>query len=254
MMTLPQHMTADAEVASARYGLLVEGWRSLYAAALDQPTFGTQKQMDQVSAQAYGIARSYLAAEERSVEKVTSQYALNAQQSVQIDVQREASSELADAASEHLSANNEYLMHEISVQIERDIAFLKQSLRQAYLSVTMAARAGRIPVRTALAQYRIGNAAELHFFFHDRRNQRWPSTKFIRAVWRQNLIAIYNETVLLTLADHGLDTAQITHSDPKSPHHGTIISMDSNSALPTYAELKPVVFHPNSEAILGIAA
>lgn len=251
--TATQIMTEDAEAASARYGTLVEGWRSLYGAALDQSHFGTEKQMREVTAQAYGMARLYLTAETARIEDDSIQYAREAQRAVLEELNVTDSAEISGPASEHLSALNEYLTHEIAVQIERDIAFLRNSLRTTYLHVNMAARAGKVPLRAALMQYRLGNAAELQFFFHDRRNQRWPSRRFIRSVWRQHLLNVYNEVVLITLSEHGVDTAQINHPDPKSQHAGTVISLDSNTELPTYAELKSVVFHPNSDATLGRA-
>ena len=254
MMALAQLMTADAEAAAQRYGLLVEGWRSLYFAALDQSHFGTEKQIVEVTSRAYSIARMYLNAETDRIQADTIQYAQEAQRVTLEQLSSKQTFELAGPADEHLNANNDYLLREIEVQIERDIAFLRLSLRSIYLHVTMASRANGLPLRAALMQYRIGNAADLNFVFRDRRNQRWPSQKFIRSVWRHHLLSVYNETVLITLSDHGVDTAQINHSDQKSPHHGTLLSIDSNSELPTYAELKPTVFHPNSEATLGMVA
>jgi hypothetical protein len=253
-MTPTQIMTADAESAANRYGMLVEGWRSLYGAALDQSHFGSPKQLAEVTAQAYGIARTYLASEEAQIESDSAQYALEAQRVTLEQLGSKAQDELSDVAGEHLNALNDYLSHEIKVQIERDIAFLKHSLQTTFLNVRMASVANNLPLRTALMQYRIGNASELHFFFHERRNQRWPSRRFIRGVWRQHLLSVYNETVLITLSDHGVDTAQISHPDPKSEYAGMMLSIDSNTELPTYAELKPVVFHPNSDALLGRAA
>jgi hypothetical protein len=249
-MRITQLISNDADAASQRYGLLVEGWRSIYSAALDQSHFGSEKQLRSIVAQAYRLAHTYLDDETARIEEVSNAVALEAQGVTLQQLSNKHVLELADAVSEHVNANNEYLLREISVQIERDIAFLQKSVRSTYLHVAIAARANRIPLRTALMQYRIGNASELAFFFHDRRNQRWPSRKFIRSVWRQHLLATYNEAVLLTLSDHGVDVAQIDHSDPKSDNHGMIISVASNSTLPTYAEIKDVIFHPNSEAVL----
>jgi hypothetical protein len=253
-MTPTQIMTQDAEAAGARYGMMVDGWRALYGAALDQSHFGSPKQLADVTAQAYGLARTYLAVETAFIARESDAYALEAQRATLDELGSDAATELSGPASEHLSALNDYLTHEIKVQIERDIAFLRQSLRSTYLQVQMASRANKLPLRSALMQYRIGNSAEIQFFFHDRRAQRWPSRRFIRSVWRQHLLAVYNETVLITLSEHGVDTAEIRHLDPKSQHHGAKLSIDSNTDLPTYAELKPVVFHPNADAILGRVA
>ena len=122
---------------------------------------------------------------------------------------------------------------------------------QTALQVTVASKSEGISLQTALAQYRIGNAAELHFFFHDRRNQKWPSRKFIRAVWRHHLLTAFNEVTLLTLAEHGVTTARIEHINPKADSNGLLVAMNSSTELPTYAEIRNEIFHPNSDAILA---
>lgn len=249
-MSITQLISNDADAASQRYGMLVEGWRALYTSALDQSHFGSEKQLRSVVAQAYGMARMFLATETDQIEATSDRIASEAQRVTLAQLSSKVAKELSDEASEHVSASNDYLLHEISVQIERDIAFLRQSLRSTYLHVNLAARANHQSARAALMQYRIGNSSELHFFFHDRRNQRWPSRKFVRSVWRQHLLSTYNETVLITLSDHGIDVAQVEHIDPNSDKHGMKISMDSNSDLPTYAEIKGTIFHPNSDAVL----
>jgi hypothetical protein len=251
-MIITQAMTAEAEAAAVRYGAVVEGWRALYQRELDASDFGSSRQMGRITAQAYSIGRQYIDTEADEIAEVSERIAREAQGATLRDLKLPVASELTEAVTEHLSDSESYLLHELSIQIERDIAFLKQSLRKAALQVTIGARAQKIPIRAALMQYRIGNATELFFFFHDRRNQKWPSRKFVRAVWRHHLLSLYNETVLLTLADHGIDKAQVLHANPQANSHGMIVSMSSGTAMPTYSEIRNEIFHPNSDAILAL--
>jgi hypothetical protein len=249
-MIITQIISGEADSAANRYGMLVEAWRASYARALDQSHFGTPKQLQQILVDAYAVAGLFLDAERQLIADVSDKIALEAQQATLDQLGAASASTLADAVSEHVRASDAYLEREVMIQIERDIAFLQMSVRRTYLNVSMSARAQNLATRAALMQYRIGNASELNFFFHDRRNQKWPSRRFVRAVWRQHLLSVYNETVLLTLIEHGLDTALIEHADKKAPPHGMEISVNSDSELPNYAEIKDDLFHPNADAFL----
>lgn len=247
-------MSTEADAAAQRYEMLVEGWRSIYVRSLDSGSFGTQRQLSQLIEQAYNLARTYLNTENQIIVDTTRAIALEAQGATQAQLSVPVSDELTGPASDQLIASVEHLQSEITIQVERDIAFLKNAITKTFLTVAMSARAQGLSVKAALVQLRIGGAAELNFFFHDRGNRRWPSRKFIRAMWRVTLLGIYNETVMLTLADYGIDHAQVHHTNPNADNHGTMISMNSNSSLPTYAEIVTEIFHPNSEAILAKAA
>lgn len=249
-MNVTMSMTAEAEAAATRYGMVVDAWRAIYQREMDATDFGSTRQMSRVTEQAYAIGRQFLDTEANIIEDSSMMIVREALRVTSAELATPVAVDLTDALREHLADAENYLLHELSIQIERDIAFLKQSLRKALLQVSVGARAQQIPTRTALIQYRIGNTTELHFFFHDRRNQKWPSRKFVRAVWRHHLLALYNEAVLLTLADHGIDKAMIRHMNPDSHSHGMVISMSSGSALPTYSEIRNEIFHPNSDAVL----
>ena len=250
MTAITTLMTAEAEAASQRYSLLVDSWRSLYGRALDRLDFGTPAQIDRLISEAYGIGRAFMDSEYEEVARASHAIALEARTATLNELRSQDSDALTDEALAHLSDAEDYLRHELSVQIERDIAFLKQSIRKAILQVNISAKARQVPLKTAMIEYRVGNSAELHFFFHDRGGQKWPSRKFVRAVWRLHLLSLYNEVVLMTLADHGLDQAQVEHVNPKATSHGMIVSIASNSKYPIYSEIRNEVFHPNADAIL----
>ena len=247
---ITQLMTTEAEAASARYKHLIEGWRSLFMKSLDQAKFGAGTTVADLVSQAYDMARSYLEDERSIVARETESFASEAHTATLDALSSQDARELTDDALEHLDALERFLLNEITIQIERDIAFLRQAYLRVVLQVRIAARSQRTTDRAALLQYRIGNAVELNFFFHDRRNQRWPSQKFIRAIWRQHLLSSYNETVLVALAEHGIRSAEIQHASPASDVHGMRIALSANTSLPTYAEIRNEIFHPNAEAIL----
>lgn len=253
-MNVTLSMTAEAEAAAVRYGMLVDGWRSIYQREMDAPDFGSGRQINRVTEQAYAMGRQFLDTEANLIEESSMIIVREALRAMSEQLATPVAETLTDAVREHLRDAENYLLHELSIQVERDIAFLKQSLRRAVLQVSVAAQAQRVPLRVALMQYRIGNTTELHFFFHDRRNQKWPSRKFVRAVWRHHLLSLYNEVVLLTLADHGLDTAMIVHASPDYHSQNMVISMSSGTSLPTYSEIRNEIFHPNSDAVLARAA
>jgi len=249
-MSITQRLTSEAEIAGARYGLLVEAWRGIYHRALNDSRFGSAKLIAAVREQGYALARTYLDNEAVFIETAFAQIASDAHSDTTRALGVAVAPELTDDAETHLSAICEYLQSELSIQIERDIAFLIDTLRKTYLTIALSASSRRVSAKNALMEFRLGNAAELQFFFHDRRNQKWSSRKFVRSVWRHSLLAAYNEVALLTIADHAVDVAMVRHDDPSSQFHEMKIALYSGSAFPTYVEIRNEVFHPNANAIV----
>lgn len=247
---ITQRFSAEAEEASARYGLVVEVWRSLFRGALDSAAFGSAQQIQAVRDQAYSIARAFLERERVLITERSLSVAQSARQGALSQLGSIDTVELTDAMRAHLGVVEQHLASEIAIQIERDIGALQVALQRTNLQVSIAARAHGVSLRAALVQYRMGNASDLHFFFHDRRNQKFPSRKFVRSVWRHHLLSLYNEVVLLTLSDHGEISAQVRHANRSSEFDGQIVAMSAGSEQPTYAEVRDAVFHPNADAIL----
>lgn len=249
-MIAPNVFTAYAEEASQRYELLVGSWRAIYANAMNASIFGSERQYAAVSAEAFRLARQFLEAENGHIGRALADIALEAQGATQKQMSVTVAQTLTEAAQQHLIDAQSYLFSEISVQVERDVNMLLQALKRSALQVKLSARSRGISQKTALIEYMLSNTLDLQFFFHDRGNQKWPSRKFIRSVWRHSLLAAYNEIVLMTLADHKIDKAFVFHTDPSNQFHGLEISVSTNSSLPTYSEILNEVFHPNSNAIL----
>ncbi len=243
MIVITQFISGEADAAADRYGVMIETYRAMYARALDQSHFGSPKQMADVTVAAYQIAGLYLDAERQFITDSITAVASEAQRVTLSELSAASSDELTQAVSEHADQSDAYLEREISIQVERDITLVQH---------TLPARAQGVPQRTALMEYRLSQTNELNFVFHDRAAHKWPSRRFVRSLWRARLLAIYNETVLLTLSDHGVETAVVSHTDEKSPVHGMEVTIAAGSELPTYSEIQNEVFHPNSEAILKV--
>lgn len=249
-MNLPALFSLTAEAASERYGDLVETWRGIYQSTLYSEGSEKPRAVNRVVQQAMEVARSYLARERGELYSGFYEVVLEARLATLGDLNSNARQELDHEMQTRLDETVEYVLHEITIQVERDIAMLGHALRSTVLNVQLAAQSRGLHYRSALIEYRIGNASELHFFFHDRRNQKWPSRKFVRSVVRHNLIAAYNETVLMTMATHGVGMAEVVHLDAKADVQGIEIALSSGSSLPTYAEIRNEIFHPNSDAWL----
>ncbi len=249
-MIVSQFISTEADLAVERYGAVLSAFQLSYARALNQPHFGSPKQLAEIAAGAYAIASFYLQSEGGFIEIASTAVALEAQRVTLEQLSAASVITLSEAISEHANESDAHLSREITIQVERDIAMLTHTLRKTILSVGMAARAAQIAPRQALMQHRVSASNELSFVFLDRSASKWPSLRFLRSLWRQHLLAIYNETVLLTLSDHGIEQAEVQHTDEKAPVHGMIISIVEDPELPSYSDILSDVFHPNSEAIL----
>jgi hypothetical protein len=250
-MIITQLMSEMADAAAQRYGMLIDGWKILYMRALDDPRFGAPVQLSEIVTDAYAMGRRYLATERAEIVDAMSDIASEAHTATETELSIEQSDELPEAISNHADEFIAHLLSALSIQIERDIATLKKTLQQTILGVTLAASAQRLPLRTALIQHRIAANTDIKFGFTDRRSAIWPARRYIRTVWRHDLIALYNDVVLMTLADAGVDTAHVRHADTTSALHGLEISIVDNTDLPTLADIRDEAFHPNAEAILA---
>jgi hypothetical protein len=250
-MIATQLMTTMAAAAATRYTMLIEGWKALYNRALDDPRFGAPVLLREITDEAYAMARRYLAAEAIEIQDAMIAVAEQALSATRSELSVTDSDEIPDAVDEHVSAFIAHLTSELSIQIERDIATLKKTLQQTILGVTLAAAAQRLPLRTALIQHRIAINTDVKFGFTDRRYAKWPAQGYVRTIWRHNLLSLYNDVVLMTLADAGVDTARVRHTDTTAATHGLEISMVDTTELPTLADIRDQTFHPNANAILA---
>ena len=235
-----------------RYEIVTSAWRSLFYDALESSDFGFPSQMEKTVAQAFIIADTFLQNEERVVSGEIENFSNRALSDASADFSSPTSSQATDAAGEHLRVTEQYLIDELKLQVRRDIALLKTSIQRVSLEVTLSAKASGKSERSALFEYRFGNSEDVKFMFTDRAGRNLSSRKYVRSLWRSTLLSAYNETTLFVIADQGQEVAIVVHDDPKSEYDGLKVSIGSNTANPSYAEVRAAVFHPNSNAHLEV--
>jgi hypothetical protein len=245
-------MTAAADAAGARYQSLVDAWGALYTEALGQRDAGYVSAVERAGSRAYELARTYLEAERGFVTRDVRQFAADGLSDASDDLGDTTERATTAAASELLSATEHYLLREITIQIERDIAQLQQAVRHTFLQAQLTARATGTTVRRALMEHQFASAEAPAFYFRDRRSSKWPSRLFVRTTWRQALLSAYNEMVLAVLSEAGIPVAQVEHAHGKAGVHGLQLAFGPNSALPSYGEVRNDIFHPNAEARLRV--
>lgn len=241
----------EAERGADRYGRYADALRGIFQSALADAHFGTLSATQRAVNQAYELAETFLAAENDTIWRVTQEIAESAQKSTRAKLASIDAQNLTDAALEHLSSFSRYIQDELIAQIHRDVATLRSAIRGAALEVSLSQRARGISGQAALMEYRIGNQSGLKLMFRDRNGRQWTARRFVRTMWRQALLGVYNEIALMTIADHGLDRAVVRHMNgDKAEVDGMIVAIGSNTKYPTYSEIRLEVFHPNSNAVL----
>lgn len=240
----------EADQASSRYALLTDGWQGEFGRALNELDFGSSTNTARMIAKATEMGQAFLDQEVYVSGEVFDKIAREAHQTTLREIASIDAEQLTDRVSEHLEASRTYLLEEVFAQIRRDLSTMRKMGSDVVLETSLASRSRGISSRQALIEYRLGNKATLDFSFIDRGNRKWNSRKFIRTVWRHTMLSVYNETVMMTLADHGIKNAVVDHIDPNAESHGAVITFGSNSELPTYTEVRDVIFHPNSNAVL----
>ncbi|MCP1540063.1 hypothetical protein [Methylorubrum extorquens] len=251
-MITTQKMTPAADAAGARYQTFVDGLSIIYAEAIGARDAGNASVIARAATRAYDLSRLFLEKETEAVKAAFGEIASDALSAANDDLGSDDTLELEDAASETLSATASYLLREITIQIERDIAQLQQAIRQTFLHARLNAQAAGTSLRRALLEHQFSSREAPAFHFRDRRNGKWPSRLFVRSTWRQALLSVFNEVTLTVLAAHGIGTAQIEHAHAKAGVHGQLVALGSNTALPAYGEIRNDIFHPNAEAVLRV--
>jgi hypothetical protein len=238
----------QSDAAAGRYLTVIQGFRGAYGQAFTGPLMKPSA-IDSLSGGLYGIARIYLPNEQGEIARASEWAAFKAQENAFNDLGvSTAFYGYDDDTSELLSASQQHLSDEIAVQLERDIAFTKQSLRRARLQVGIAARTQGIDQQTAKVQHLIDGRNELKFQFTDRGGRRWPSHKFIRQAWRHHLLTTYNDAYMATAAEYGVSQFEIDH--PSGARFSTL----PGGALPSYDEVKDQIFHPNSVTLVRVVS
>lgn len=246
---IAKRLTQLAEESAMRYAALCQLWQGVFDRALTDKHFGFADHPSNVARECYALAETYLADERDHIDRIIEEVAREAHQTTLSQIASADSDELEDAALDHLAQTAHYLADELIAQIHRDIAMVRQAVQRIQLEVYTAARARRIPERQALIEHQIAHREALQFMFADRYARKWSSKKFVRGLWRHTLLSAYNETVMIDLADHGLETAAVMH---EQDGHAATISLTGALNLMSYADSRAEYFHPNSNAYLSM--
>jgi len=247
-------LSDKAGAAYNRYSLFTDALKSIHRGAMLRSDFGSASLTGKLRSQATLQGSTFLDSELSQARADIQEIAEIARTVTLQEISSNDTSELTDAIYEHLDASYDYFQTELVVQQTRDIATLQRAMQRAGLEVAIAARSKGKSHRSAVLEYAFGNKTDVEFFFHDRSSRKYESRLFVRSLYRQTLLSVYNETVLFTLADHGLTRAVVEHHSPESEFHGLEIALSSGSELPTYSEIRDKVFHPNANAYLRMDA
>ena len=243
-------ITEKAQLASQRYGFFLSSLQAIYGLAISNPDLGSAAHRSKVMREARGSAEKFLEAEVRFIEEDVDAIFREARQTT-IDALASVDAQtVPELAVEQLSVIVDYLYEEVCAQVSRDIAMMKNRLQTAILEISVSARARLSTMKQSQIQYRIMHSPNIQFLFKDRAGRNWGSDKFYRQLWRHTLLTAYNETVLVILADHGVQHAEVYHVDPKSDVAGMMISLTPGSQYPLYSEIRDAVFRPNANAYL----
>ncbi len=238
------YFTPHALRASDRYGVFTETVRASYMAATLTDSI-LQPGMRRRLAEAHIFAgASYVAAETPTLNRAIREIAEKAiakaieDTGVYIDTRAEL-----EALSEHLREIEEYILGQINSQRLRDVKKLDRMTGDLLLRIHRNAR-GRHSVRNALAKFR-ANITEQNFYFMNRAGARLNSKLYIKSVWRQNLLWLFNDVYMNVLAGQEIGEVEVIHPRGGGMWHGKVLSISPETS-PSYDEVKEKIFYPNS--------
>jgi hypothetical protein len=243
-----EYLTQVAERAGTRYGLLLESFRSALAGATGQAPWSARLQV-RLAERLYEFSSDYMAAETPLIAEQLQATAREATRSTgeRMHVTAAATEPTLENAADHGTA----LDAAMRLQLERDIAATLAALRQVALGETLRARASGMERRGGDAIASLAQGALRHDFL-DRAGKRWPSQKYIRTIWRHAMVRVWNESAMLTMAEHGLTGAEIRHPDINYGMLGQRIDFLPDTAGLHWLKVEEI-FHPNTNAYMAPA-
>lgn len=238
-----------ADQAQARYTLLLDAFRGLFAAATANYVAPTQATLTELRNAAYAEAEAWLDAERQVVMDAVDEFGEIGARAVEREVGVSADP-LSEDILDHLESLAEALDFQLRLQIERDVALLGDAL----LGMSLAARLGRgrgaakIDPRRGAA--RDVAMSRLTFEFIDRSNRRWPSARHVRTLWRLAMVTAHTEAAILRADEIGLDELVVSHPDRAHGYSGSVLPLSDADFDETWDAMKTEIFHPNSHAFL----
>lgn len=240
------HLAGDAQ---ARYGLMLNSLRGVYAAAARGATSPTV--IGSAHEAALTIGKVYLDTESQHVRADGYEIALEAHQRASRDLGLTSDAKLPEALSDQLIASGEHLIAQLARQVEQDIATMDLGIRRMGFEIRALAQARGVNYEAAGVQYRAIAPAPSEFFIRDRLGRRLQSDKNARTMWRQHLVLTSTESYLFTAAAAGHERVRLNHTDPNHPAYGLEIDIFPGGKGQAYQDIRESIFHPNSDVTVA---
>lgn len=141
------------------------------------------------------------------------------------------------------SSSYDYLISQIDAQAARDFAELGRTLRSAKINIR-SRRLGLSQTENAARMDLLMEKSGPKFIFRDRIGRPVGALIFVRAVWRQALRGLHNDTVAMVSRMHGQTSVSVVRDDK------TVETLRLDGHEPDYESRRDALFHPNTRARL----
>lgn len=238
-----------ADSAMARYSILLDAFRGLFATATANMTAPTAQDIERLKAAAYAESRAWLDAEQQVIMDAVDEFGEQGVRAIESDVGA-PNDELSQEILDHLEEVAESLDTQMRLQVERDIALLGEAMRAMSLRARLKRGVGASGNAGGSGAAQSAALSRLTFEFVDRSNRRWPSPKHVRTLWRQALVIASTEATIIRADEVGLSELVVAHADRAHGAYNAILPLDSDEFDETWDAMRSEVFHPNSHAWL----
>lgn len=139
----------------------------------------------------------------------------------------------------------------IDGQKRSDVRALIKHYRMVIVRADHLVRANGWSRKASILAVKQKNKVPVTFYSVDRSGKQWDSKKYVRTVLRHALLTIYNESKIFRMTLQGKKVAYVQNSDINHPAHGTEFRIAPDGQGNSYDDIKDIVFHPNSNAVVA---
>lgn len=249
-MRITNKFTELAEEAGQRYVELLTLFRGHANAAIADWKPLSARRRNAIIDLCYRSSRVWFEAERMHIDDGLRAALVNARTEAQLQTGAVSAHDDDDPALvEHLNAIRDYLMREIELQIERDIAAVEKRVRTSMMEIAISARVEGLNFREAGMRHELRRRDEMKFYFKDRQGRKRPSQKHIRTTWRHSLLTLWLDAFVYETSQRNVTEAVVDNSNHGHKWHG--VSLSYVNDLPEYRE---EIFHPNSDNLLVLVS
>jgi hypothetical protein len=251
------HVDRLAQATADRYGAHLLALGGLFAKVIDGPNPVSEKARNEFRAEATDLTLRFALDESARVRRASKEVALSAVSDAQAalgsaaralsDEQRMMLLGLVGDAAEDVTAR-------LTAQLRDDVRTTHKRLRNFAIQVDMLRSQRGWSLAASIIGVRERNKGDVRYHFVDRAGKRWQSDRYIRTLVRGAYLTIYNEAFLYLLGVSGKTLARVIGPEAGRGNDGVIFAFvndGKNEPLPTYADIKPAVFHPNALNLVG---